>query len=653
MTDPVSINRALFRPHQWGRPVMDINSQGQVVAKLEHGEVPLIDVVKRLRGFGYDLPAVIRFPELITRQATNLHEAFEKAIRESGYSNRYTGLYPLKVNPMAHVAKTILKTTPFGLEAGSKAELVEALSLAIPAGRPVLVNGHKDAVMMQAMLECSHLGHRVIPIIEKFHEVERLFTVARRLKIKPRFGVRVRLHARGSGRWEDSAGERAKFGLNSFEILQLVEYLKKENALDCWELLHFHIGSQVTEVRPISQAINEAARIFCQLHKMGVGLTSIDVGGGLGVDYDGSRGGSDSSLNYSIGEYANNIVYTLHEVCKEQGIPEPEILSESGRFLVANHALLMIEVLGRNNVLDVPFPEARPGEHRLVTTLRGIVSDLGAENVRESLHDARAIKEDALRLFELGHFDLIDRSALENLYWLAARKALDFLKGPELEKLQTESSDQVLVNFSLFQSLPDYWAVDHNFPIMPIDRLDIPCTRESTLIDITCDSDGKICNFIRGEGNNAERSSLPLHPEGAGSDILGVFLIGAYQDILGDLHNLFGPLNEVEVTWKKGSKDYNVGKIDRGTNVRETLELMHLDPDTLMDDLLKILGSKCSGEEHENRVVKHFRRMLNDTTYFDVRPAGLSDNKKSEQHKSAADNGVIESFHGSAGPGHS
>lgn len=617
MNQDLDINRDFFRPHLWGAGRFDINDDGQAVARLDDLDVPLIEVVRRLRKFGWDLPAVVRFPDLITARAESLDKSFNRAIRESGYEGHYTGLYPLKVNPMAHVVKTFLATTRFGLEAGSKAELFEALALGLPADRPVLINGHKDELMLRAALEALRLGHRVLPILEKRDEFERLHALARKIRVVPRFGVRARLHARGAGRWEESGGDRAKFGLATPHLLELVETLRGHGLLDSWELLHFHIGSQVPGILKLKNAVREATRIYARLVKMGVRLKAIDVGGGLGVDYDGSRSPTDSSVDYSVEEYADTIVWTIKEVCQEEDVPQPELFSESGRYLVADHAVLLVESLGRNRVTDMTPPPARRDEHDLVKDMRTCFKNLRRQNVLQCLHEARAFKEDSLQLFDLGHLGLEERSAVESLYWSILSKSLRHLKGREFELCSREIADQVIVNFSLFQSLPDYWAVNHNFPIMPIDRLDEACRGETSLTDITCDSDGKINSFIAPEGE--VRKTLRLHEDNRPGDILGVFLIGAYQDILGDLHNLFGPLNEVEVTRRKRG-GFNVGKLDRGSSVSETLTLMHLDPQALDDALMDHLGPLCHNDAERQRLGQLFDKILAGTTYFDPRP---------------------------------
>lgn len=607
-------NAQYFRAESWSNNYVKINRQGDVVVVLEQGEVSLPAVTKHLKDLGLHLPAVVRFPELITRQAEAMNQCFEKSIKRFCYANKFTGIYPLKVNPMACVTKTFLNTTNYGFEAGSKTELLEALSLALPQQRPVLVNGHKDEAMLQSILETTQLGHRVIPIIEKLSECERLITMAKKLKVTPRFGVRVRLYSRGSGRWRSSAGERAKFGLNSFDLLALVKYLEEEKLLDSFELLHFHIGSQITDVRKLSKAIREATRIYCRLKQKGVPLKSLDVGGGLGVDYDGSQTYSDSSMNYNISEYANNVVSIVGETCKEEDVEVPELISESGRFLVAHHAMLLINSLGRNSVRDVPLPPKKKNEHDLISSLRHCIHDMSRRNVKESLHDARDYKEDGLHLFDLGYLSLEERSAIESLTWGVMKKSLKFLKDKEKVKIEQEIADQLVMNFSIFQSLPDYWAMEHNFPIMPIEKLTQECSQEATLADITCDSDGKINTFI--SGDDEERRTLKIHPPGKTEDLLGIFLIGAYQDILGDLHNLFGPLNEVEVTWAKGQKKYKVHKLDKGSNVAETLSLMHLDPEKLVENLLKTLKKDCRSQTQFNRIKRHFQNSLKDTTYF-------------------------------------
>jgi len=607
-------NRQNFRPQSWSNKYVDINAKGEVIVKIDEGAVPLCKIYKQLQDFGFQLPAVIRFPELIVSQADSITKAFSVAIKKYKYNNLFTGIYPLKVNPMSAVTKTFLSSTNFGFEAGSKTELLEALSLALPKNRTVLVNGHKDDSMLQSVLEATKCGFRVVSIIEKINECDRVVAMAKKLKVTPRLGVRVRLHSRGSGRWRSSTGERSKFGLNTLDLLKLVERLERENLLKSFELLHFHIGSQITDVRKISKSLREAARIYCRLKQKGVPLKTLDVGGGLGVDYDGSQTYSDSSVNYSINEYANNVVYIVGEVCEEEGVEVPELISESGRFLVAHHAMLLVKSLGRNSVNDVSLPPKQKKEHDLISSLRYCYKNISKRNVQESIHDARDYKEDGLHLFDLGYLSLEERSAIESLTWAVLKKSVNFLKDKEKEKIKQEISDQIIMNFSIFQSLPDYWAMEHNFPIMPIDNLNVLCDQEATISDVTCDSDGKINSFI--SGDDEKKSTLKIHPSGVSEDVMGIFLIGAYQDILGDLHNLFGPLNEVEVVWKKGKKNFDVRKLDKGSNVSQTLELMHLDSKKIVEKLLTTLTAKCEDKSHIIRVKKHFKSCLTDSTYF-------------------------------------
>jgi arginine decarboxylase len=608
-------NRQIFRPHLWGKSHFDIDEQGRTVVKLAKGNIPFVSIIEKIKKSGFSLPAVVRFPELITHQSKKITCAFQNAINDFSYQGDFTGVYPLKVNPMSPVVNTFITDTSFGLEAGSKAELIEAMSLALPKNRLVLVNGHKDRSMFTAIFEAARLDYPIIPIIEKFNEIFLFEELAKKMQVAPKIGVRVRLHAKGSGRWEASTGERAKFGLNTHDILTLLERLRQNDSLKYWEMLHFHIGSQVTNIRHIENALKEASRIFCHLWKMGVPLKYMDIGGGLGVDYDGSRSDTDSSINYSIKEYANNVVYTLGGICREEGVPEPGIICESGRILVAKHAVLLLESLGRNRVSHLPLPGKIKKEHDLIKDLRTCYREIKKSNVHELLHDARSLKEDGLKLYDLGYLSLNERHALEALYWKVLEKSKNHLVGKEKEICKVELADQLILNFSLFQSLPDYWAVDHNFPVMPLEGLNFPCDEEITLADITCDSDGKITSFIHADGE--ERKTLPFHKKkGEKPDILGVFLIGAYQDILGDLHNLFGPLNEVKVTWPARRKHFHLEKLDPGSNISETLQLMHLAPEKLVADLISNFQKKSPNLREKKRLEKFFKKILRETTYF-------------------------------------
>src|SRR5947207_140067 len=552
---------SLYNIDRWGAKYFDINAGGHVVATplQEAGAaVDLTDVVEEAKARGLKFPLLIRFQDILRHQVQSINEAFRGSIAEFNYQGKYRGVFPIKVNQLREVVEEILdagKPYGFGLEVGSKPELFAGLALQAEPDSLTICNGYKDTNFIRMSLMGIKLGKKVILVVEKLEELKQIITVSRQFGVEPLIGIRSRLLSKGAGKWADSAGENAKFGLSTVELLAAADLLKAENLTHCFKLIHFHIGSQVPDILTVKKAVQEAARFYAKLYKMGFPVESIDVGGGLGVDYDGSRSAFDSSTNYTLQEYTNDIVYYIGDVCNAEKVPHPEIVSESGRAIVAHHSVLIVEVFGaiekiRQNI-ELQYGET---EHALVRELLDIRKNLAKLNKLEAFHDALERKEDAHNMFTLGLLDLPDKAKIENLYWEISREVVQSFRGQayipeEIRKLEDSLCDQYLCNFSVFQSLLDHWALGQLFPIMPVARLNERPTRESTLVDITCDSDGQINKFI---DLRDVRDTLPLHALNYNGQVqepyyLGFFLMGAYQDIMGDLHNLFGRVNEVHV----------------------------------------------------------------------------------------------------------
>ena len=562
----------------WGNPYFGVNDRGHVVVHPYGPEGPSADLkelVDEVRRRGIPLPLLIRFTDILRRRVAELNEAFARAIKEYEYEGTYRGVYPIKVNQVANVVTEILQAgRPFhyGLEAGSKPELLATMALLEDPEALILCNGYKDEEYVETALLASKLDRKVILVVEKLSELPLIATVSERLGVKPRIGIRFKLSTRGSGRWEASGGDRSKFGLSSSEILEALDFMKERNLFDSFELLHFHLGSQISAIRAVKNALREAGRLYVELVKAGASLKYFDVGGGLGVDYDGSQTNFASSMNYTMQEYANDIVYGLKEMCDAAGVPHPTIVSESGRAVVAHHAVLIVDVLGTTDLEGKPVPEVLSEDVApVVENLHATYKELTRKNLQEAYHDAADLKEESLQLFSLGHLSLDQRAVAENIFWNLCQKIARLAKEldhvpEELEHLERMLSDTYFCNFSVFQSLPDSWAIDHLFPVMPIHRLTEEPTRRAVLADITCDSDGKIEHFI---GRRDVKNVLELHPLNGEDYYLGIFLVGAYQEILGDMHNLFGDTNDVQVSLIDGG--YVIDHVELGDTVTEVL----------------------------------------------------------------------------------
>lgn len=577
----------------WGNPYFGANEKGHVIV---HPDGPngasadlkeLVDEVKK-RGIG--LPLLIRFTDILRKRVVELNEAFGRAINEYGYEGAYRGVYPIKVNQVSTVVAEILKAGRpyhYGLEAGSKPELLAVMALQDDPEALIVCNGYKDEEYVETALLASKLDRKVILVVEKLSELPLIAGVSKKLGVRPRIGIRVKLSSRGSGRWEASGGDRSKFGLSSSEIVEAMSFMRAQGLLDCFELLHFHLGSQISAIRSFKNALREAGRFYVELVKAGAPLKYFDVGGGLGVDYDGSQTNFSSSMNYTMQEYANDIVYSLKEVCEAEDVPQPHIVSESGRAVVAHHAVLVVDVLGTLEFETKQVPESISDDaSTTVKNLFATYKEVTRKNLLEAYHDAVDLKEESLQLFSLGHLPLDQRVLAENIYWSLCHKIARLAKEmdevpEELEHLEKTLSDTYFCNFSVFQSLPDSWAIDHLFPVMPIHRLNEEPTRRAVLADITCDSDGKIEHFI---DRRDVKDVLELHGVNGEDYHIGIFLVGAYQEILGDLHNLFGDTNDVQVSLGEGG-GYVIEHVEPGDTVTEVLKYVSYNKEDLVAKL--------------------------------------------------------------------
>lgn len=580
----------LYNIHGWGRQYFSINQKGHVVVTPREGcaEVDLKEVMDELQLRDVTAPVLLRFPDILDNRVEKISRCFKTASETYHYTGQNFVIYPIKVNQIRQVVEEIVthgKKFNIGLEAGSKPELHAVLATNIAENALIICNGYKDANYIELALLAQKMGRRIYLVVEKLNELHMIAEIAKRLKIAPNIGIRIKISSAGSGKWEESGGDQSKFGLNSSELLQALDFLEKKDLKDCLKLIHFHIGSQVTKIRRIKNALREAMQFYVQLSKMGFNIDFVDVGGGLGVDYDGTRNSAnESSMNYSIQEYANDVVYTLVDACEKNGIRQPNIINESGRSLTAHHSILIFEVLATTSLpIWKENEETSENDHELVKELYEIWDKLDQQRLFESWHDALQIREEALDLFSLGLLDLISRAKMEKLFWTIAREVGELassMKHPpeELKKIEKMIPDKYFCNFSLFQSLPDLWAIDQIFPIMPIQRLDEKPTRTCTIQDITCDSDGKINSFISEHGAT---HSLPVHPLKQGEPYyFGVFLVGAYQEILGDLHNLFGDTNAVHISVY--DDHYEIDQVIDGETVADVLDYVQFNPKRLV-----------------------------------------------------------------------
>ena len=618
----------LYDVENWGKGYVSINDAGDLCVhptKEPSRSINVKTLIDNLQLRGIALPVLIRFNDILRHRLEEIHTAFQSAITEHQYHGGYCCVFPIKVNQQRHVVEKIFefgRPFGFGLEAGSKPELLVVMAMA-DNDTPIVCNGFKDDEFIELAMSAHKLGRKIIPIIEKYTELELILKHAEKLGVRPSIGVRVKLASRGSGRWKSSGGFRSKFGLTMSEALRLLDDLKSRGLEDTLNLLHFHLGSQITNIRQIKAGVTEAARVYSELVRLGAGLKFLDVGGGLGIDYDGSQTDFESSINYTLQEYANDVVYHVQSVCDESGVPHPTILSESGRAVSAYHSALIFNVVGVTALGEDDVPNEVPADgeqplHDLQVTLQG----LSSKNLLESIHDAQQALDQALSLFSLGYLPIEQRALAENLYWAISRrihrlvKDLDYVP-EELQGLEDSLCDSFFCNFSLFQSMPDSWAIRQLFPVMPVHRLNERPTRQAVLADITCDSDGKVDQFI--DRRDVKRT-LSLHPLNDGKYYIGVFLVGAYQEILGDLHNLFGDTNAVHVSLD-GDAQVMTDAVIAGDTVAEVLKYVQFSSDTLTDRLRKLTELAVRegrvDEEEAGRLMKFYEGAFRGYTYLE------------------------------------
>ncbi|MFO0856744.1 MAG: biosynthetic arginine decarboxylase [Phycisphaerales bacterium] len=626
----VSDSAQLYGVPDWGKGYVSVNSLGNVcvMPTKEPGKlVDLHEVVQGLKERGIHTPVLLRFNDILNHRLREIRKSFDDAMKDQHYAGGYSCVYPIKVNQQRHICEQIASLAvelDFGLEAGSKPELLAVLGLSATAGgpgvngMPIICNGFKDDEFIETVILATKLGRNIIPVVEKWTELELIVKHAKRYGVKPKIGLRVKLSSKGAGRWESSAGMRSKFGLFVSELLQAVEYLKKHDMLDCLKLLHCHVGSQLYDIRVFKNAVNELSHIYCELVRLGAGLSMLDIGGGMGVDYDGSQSAWSSSINYTVAEYAADVVYRIKSVCDAASVPHPKIISESGRAMVAYGSVLVVDVLGSSKF------EANPDLARIEALIKAEAANTGGvergevpqpvldlldayknlsdRNLMEAYHDATQARDEAMSLFGLGYMSLPMRSVAEQLFWAIGHKLLEKAskKGElpdEFENLPELLSDIYFCNFSLFQSMPDSWAIDQLFPIVPIHRLGEQPTRRGILADITCDSDGKIDHFV---DKREDKKTLELHElrdlpgEGQGCEpyYLGVFLLGAYQEILGDLHNLLGDTHAVHVSIDENG-EWEIDEVIEGDTVEEVLSYVQYDPEDLKRAMRMDIEAAC------------------------------------------------------------
>ncbi len=620
----------LYNIQGWGRKYFSINEKGNVAVTPREGfaSVDLREVMDELQVRDITSPVLLRFPDILDNRIEKISNCFAVAAEQYNYKAQNYIIYPIKVNQMRPVVEEIVthgEKFNIGLEAGSKPELHAVLATNIKENALIICNGYKDQTYIELALLAQKMGRRIYLVVEKLNELKTIAEVARRIGIDPNVGIRIKLASSGSGKWETSGGDQSKFGLNSSELLEALDFMERNKMKHCLKLIHFHIGSQITKIRRIKNAIREATQFYVQLTQMGFDIDFMDIGGGLGVDYDGTRNSaSGSSMNYSIQEYANDAVSAIVDACEKNGLKQPNIINESGRSLTAHHSVLVFEVL---ETTQLPFwkdsEDISEADHELAKELYDIWDKLNQQRLLESWHDALQIREEALDLFSLGMLDLRTRAQIEKLFWSIAREVgeiADSMKHApeELRKVAKMVPDKYFCNFSLFQSLTDSWAIDQVFPIIPLQRLDEKPTRTCTLQDITCDSDGKISNFISSSGGTA--SSLPVHPVKPGDPYyLGVFLVGAYQEILGDMHNLFGDTNAVHISVYKDR--YEIDRIIDGETVADVLDYVQFNPKKLVRNVEAwVTASMKAGKitpEEGREFLSNYRSGLYGYTYIE------------------------------------
>jgi arginine decarboxylase len=624
---------ATYNVDGWGAGYFSINEKGNVVARpLQElgGAIDLLEVVNeaRIRGLGF--PLVIRFQDLLRHRVESVNRAFQSAITEFNYKGNFRGVFPIKVNQLREVIEEIVDAGlqfHFGLEAGSKPELVAALAMHKDPESLIICNGYKDPAYIRIALLGRKLGKSVIIVVEKLEELDQTIRAAKEVGVEPQIGIRVRLYSKGAGKWAPSGGENAKFGLDTTSLVAASEMLKAAGLAHCLKLVHFHVGSQVPDISTIKRAVREAARYYAKLAKLGHDLGYLDVGGGLGVDYDGSRSDFDSSANYSLQEYANDVVWNIADVCDSEAVPHPAIVNEGGRAIVAHHSVLVVEAFSS---IEKTAPKLKvttsEKDHKLVGDILHVKQRLKRGNRIESLHDIQQIKEESQQTFDLGLLDLESKAKIDTVYWQLAQQIVNMHRGlrfipEEVKQLETALGDQYICNFSVFQSLLDHWALGQLFPIMPIHRLNTPPDRNGMIVDITCDSDGKISKFTDLQD---VRDTIPLHRIIPGEMYyLGVFIVGAYQDIMGDLHNLFGRVTEAHVFLDPDEEaGWYIEEVIEGSTIGEVLAMTQWDKVELMRLLKTQVDAAIKTDflkpNDGMKLLSDYERLLQEYTYLSL-----------------------------------
>ncbi len=622
-------SKELYGVETWGDDYFDVNSEGNITAKpFGNGgvQVDLYKVTQELMQRGMRTPILIRLADFTRRRVELLFKSFAHSIKESGYKGQYQAVYPIKVNQQRHLVEDLLSSDyPLGLECGSKPELLVVLAMMKSPNGIIICNGFKDTEYIETALLSTKMGKHTIIVVDRREELKMIVEAAKKLNVKPHIGFRVKLHSKGSGKWIDSSGDRSKFGLTSSELVAGVQLLKDNDMLESLELLHFHIGSQIPNIGTIKTSLREGARFYTEVTKLGAQLKFLDVGGGLAVDYDGS-GSGDSSLNYSVQEYANDVVATIQAACEEAKISEPTIITENGRAMVAHHSILVFDVLGSNQYEASPLPDKNSTpDHKLIQELEYIYNNVNKDSFNESYHDVAHIKENALQLFTFGMLSLEQKALIDSMTWVILSKMAKIAAGDEdLEDVEQELrevlSDTYFCNFSVFQSLPDSWALGQLFPVMPIHRLHQKPDRRAVLVDLTCDSDGKISRFID-VATGESKKTLEVHSFSEGEPyLLGAFLVGAYQETLGDLHNLFGDTDAVHISIAEDGQ-YFVDNFVEGDTTAEVLGYFQYN----RDDLVKSIRHSCERAINAGKMtrreaallIRNYESGLNGYTYLE------------------------------------
>ena len=619
----------LYGVKGWGVSYFGINDKGHayVTPRKDGVQVDLQEVMEELEERDITAPLLLRFPDILNNRIEKTAECFDQAAKTYNYNAEHFIIYPIKVNQMRPVVEEIIshgKKFNLGLEAGSKPELHAVIATNMDSDSLIICNGHKDTGYIEMALLAQKMGKRIFLVIEKLPELDIIARTAEKLGVRPNLGIRIKLAASGAGKWEESGGDASKFGLSSSELLEAVEQLDKIGMRDCLKLIHFHIGSQITKIRRISTALREASQFYVQLRSLGFDIQFVDCGGGLGVDYDGTRSSnSESSVNYSIQEYVNDCVYTFVDAADKNGIPHPNLITEGGRSLTAHHSVLVVDVMESVSPSRMAEDfEASPDDHQMVRDLSEIWDNLNQRSMLEDWHDAEDIREEALDLFRMGIIDLKTRAQIESLYWSVTHEVSELAHHmkhvpDELRDIDKRMADKYFCNFSIFQSLPASWGIDQIFPIMPIARLNERPSRSATLQDITCDSDGKISAYVN---SGHQTSYLPLHAIKTGEHYyIGVFLVGAYQEILGNMHNLFGDTNAVHISVDKDG--YSIDKTIDGETIADVLEYVQYDPKRLVRRLEtwvgKAVAEKKITPEEGKEFISNYRAGLYGYTYLE------------------------------------